>query len=149
MPGNIARAAAFRALCNSLSSITQECTCKKTILDCDGVSWPALMGLAKEYRVSSALACVMESHRPESLPEAAARYFQGLAAKSQICRIPVSLGAVTGPPVDRFCKMDSCRNPSKSSPRVGVWTQSQRKRRHYPAAANRAGSPGAEARGAG
>jgi hypothetical protein len=44
------------------------------------LSWAAFIGLANEYRVSSAVACAMEAGRSESVPQAAMAYFQGRAA---------------------------------------------------------------------
>src|SRR6185312_11697958 len=76
----MSRIAAFRALCDCLSSIRWRGQSRDILLEFNNLSWATFIGLASEYRVSSAVACAIEAARPESLPQAAMAYFEGRAA---------------------------------------------------------------------
>jgi Uncharacterised nucleotidyltransferase len=80
VPGDLGRVAAFRALCDCLSTIRGGREPRDIVLEPENLSWATFIGLANEYRVSSAVACAMDAGRPESLPKAARTYFEGLAA---------------------------------------------------------------------
>jgi hypothetical protein len=72
----------FRVLCDCLSRIAGDRESRELPENLENFNWATFIGLAHEYRVSSAIACAMSAAQ-EPVPKAAKAYFDGLASHSR------------------------------------------------------------------